>query len=59
MSEEWDTVTTIGKSGRGTRPTVARTQAEVNAARRAGAIVGTEKKVCHLLCPGPPLQSPH
>jgi putative transcription factor len=48
MSEEWDSVTKIGKSvrpGGAARPTVARTQAEINAARRAGAVVGTEKKV--------------
>jgi len=47
MSDDWDTVTKIGKGvrGAGQRPTVARTQAEINAARRAGAIVATDKKV--------------
>jgi hypothetical protein len=49
MSEEWDSVTKIGKAvrpgGAAVRPVVARTQAEINAARRAGAVVGTEKKV--------------
>ncbi|KAA8905978.1 multi protein bridging factor 1-domain-containing protein [Sphaerosporella brunnea] len=48
MSDEWDSVTKIGKAvrpgGGAIRPTVARTQAEINAARRAGAIIGTEKK---------------
>jgi len=46
MSEDWDSVTKIGKNvrGAGARPTVARTQAEINAARRMGAVVGTEKK---------------
>jgi len=48
MSEDWDSVTKIGKNvrGSGARPTVARTQAEINAARRMGAVVGTEKKAC-------------
>lgn len=43
---DWDQVTKIGKSvsGGATRATVARTQAEINAARRAGTLVGTEKK---------------
>jgi len=46
MSDDWDSVTKIGKSVRGSssRATVARSQAEVNAARRAGAIVSVDKK---------------
>ncbi|KAF8244467.1 MBF1-domain-containing protein [Wilcoxina mikolae CBS 423.85] len=46
MSEDWDSVTKIGKGvrGAGQRPTVARTQAEINAARRAGAVIATDKK---------------
>jgi putative transcription factor len=50
MSDDWDSVTKIGKAvrpgGAAVRPVVARTQAEINAARRAGAVIGTEKKVC-------------
>lgn len=47
MSDDWNSVTKIGKSvhGTGTRETVARTQSEINAARRSGAIVSTDKKV--------------
>jgi hypothetical protein len=48
MNEDWDSVTKIGSKvrGKGTpRATVARTQSEINAARRSGAIVATDKKV--------------
>lgn len=45
---DWDSVTVIGQKARvgggGPRETVARTQAQVNAARRSGLVVGTEKK---------------
>lgn len=48
MSEDWDSVTVIGSKARvgggGPRERVARTQAEINAARRSGALVGVEKK---------------
>lgn len=48
MSNEWDQVTYIGSKtrvgGGGPRQTVAKTSAELNAARRAGGVVGTEKK---------------
>jgi len=46
MSDEWDTVTKIGKnvSGGGARASVARSQSEINAARRSGALVSTDKK---------------
>ena len=55
MSDDWDSVTRIGKGVRGgnQRPTVARTQAEVNAARRAGAVVATDKKVFFSSFPPP------
>lgn len=45
---DWDSVTVIGKNVRrgnaGPKPTVARTQGQINAARRMGAVVATEKK---------------
>mmetsp|Transcript_114 Transcript_114/g.86 ORF Transcript_114/g.86 Transcript_114/m.86 type:complete len:151 (+) Transcript_114:40-492(+) len=45
---DWDSVTIIGQKARigggGPRQNVARTQGELNAARRAGNVVGTEKK---------------
>ncbi|RLV90788.1 Multiprotein-bridging factor 1 [Spathaspora sp. JA1] len=45
---DWDNVTIIGQKARvgggGPRETVARTSGQLNAARRAGAVVGTEKK---------------
>ena len=45
---DWDTVTVIGSKARvggsGPRETVAKTSSQLNAARRAGAVVGTEKK---------------
>ncbi|KAF8420797.1 multi protein bridging factor 1-domain-containing protein [Tirmania nivea] len=46
MSTEWDAVTKIGKnvSGGGPRATVARSQSEVNAARRSGSLIATDKK---------------
>lgn len=47
MSEEWDSVTKIGKNVSGSggpRATVARTQSEINAARRSGAVISTDKK---------------
>ncbi|KAJ8609071.1 hypothetical protein MRB53_039340 [Persea americana] len=40
----WDDVVKIGKSANHSRPVVARTQAEINAAQRSGAVLGTEKK---------------
>lgn len=49
MSDDWDQVTKIGAkaNGGGARATVARTQSEINAARRSGAVIATEKKVIH------------
>ncbi|ODV89337.1 hypothetical protein CANCADRAFT_3965 [Tortispora caseinolytica NRRL Y-17796] len=44
MSSDWDTVTVIGQRANANRITTARTNAEVNAARRAGAIVSVDKK---------------
>jgi len=46
MSEEWDSVTKIGAKANGNaiRTNVAKTNAEINAARRSGAVVATEKK---------------
>lgn len=45
---DWDTVTIIGQKARigggGPRETVAKTQSQLNAARRTGSVVGTEKK---------------
>lgn len=45
---DWDNVTVIGQKARvgggGPRERVARSQAELNAARRTGAVLGTEKK---------------
>ncbi|WBW71156.1 multiprotein bridging factor Mbf1 [Schizosaccharomyces osmophilus] len=42
---DWDNVTTIGsRTGPGARTHVAKTQSQLNSARRAGAVVGTEKK---------------
>lgn len=54
MSDDWDSATTIGAKshGGGARATVARTQSELNAARRSGAVVATEKKVCRNRAPG-------
>lgn len=47
MSEDWDNVTRIGKSVRGpavARETVVRSAGALNAARRSGAAISTEKK---------------
>ncbi|KAK6329754.1 multiprotein-bridging factor 1 [Orbilia brochopaga] len=47
MSDDWDSHVTIGvgsRSGGGPREKVARTSSAINAARRAGAVVSTEKK---------------
>ncbi|GMM34035.1 multiprotein-bridging factor 1 [Saccharomycopsis crataegensis] len=45
---EWDSVTVVGKNVRrgpsGPKQTVARTQGQINAARRTGGVVSTEKK---------------
>ncbi|ODV77883.1 MBF1-domain-containing protein [Suhomyces tanzawaensis NRRL Y-17324] len=45
---DWDNVTIIGQKARvgggGPRQQVARTAGQLNAARRTGAVVGTEKK---------------
>lgn len=47
MADDWDQVTKIGAKtqGGGARATVARTNSELNAARRSGAVIATEKKV--------------
>ena len=48
MSSDWDSVTIIGQKARvgggGPRKNVAKTSSQLNAARRAGLVVGTEKK---------------
>lgn len=48
MSDDWDSVTIIGQKARvgggGPRQNVARTQAQINAARRTGSVIATEKK---------------
>ncbi|KAF8433628.1 multi protein bridging factor 1-domain-containing protein [Terfezia claveryi] len=46
MSENGDSVTTIGRNvfSRKAKATVAKTQAEINAARRSGDVVSTDKK---------------
>jgi len=43
MSDDWDTKLVIGYKAHA--PKVARTQSDVNAARRSGAVVATDKKV--------------
>ena len=47
MSSDWDSVTIIGQKARvgggGPRENVAKTSSQLNAARRAGLVVGTEK----------------
>ncbi|KAL7268960.1 multiprotein-bridging factor 1 [Rhizina undulata] len=44
--DDWNSVTKIGSGARGPsqRATVARTQSEINAARRQGNVIATEKK---------------
>jgi putative transcription factor len=47
MSEEWDAVTKIGKnvrSGAAPKEKVIRNEKDINAAKRSGAAVSTEKK---------------
>lgn len=49
MSDDWESVTVIGSrarfgGGQGARQHVAKTQSEINNARRSGLVVGTEKK---------------
>ncbi|CAH6718751.1 multiprotein-bridging factor 1 [[Candida] jaroonii] len=45
---DWDSVTIIGQKARvgggGPRQNVAKTQSQLNAARRTGSVIGTEKK---------------
>jgi putative transcription factor len=51
MSDDWDSATVIGAKARGNanRTNVAKTNAEINAARRSGTVVATEKKVLNFL----------
>ena len=45
MSSDWDSVTIIGQKARvggGGQENVAKTSSQLNAARRAGLVVGTE-----------------
>jgi Multiprotein bridging factor 1 len=47
MSEEWDAVTKIGKnvrSGAAPKEKVIRNEKDINAAKRSGAAISTEKK---------------
>lgn len=48
MSDDWDSVTVIGQKARvgggGPRQNVAKTSSQINAARRTGGIISTEKK---------------
>ncbi|KAK9469587.1 multi protein bridging factor 1-domain-containing protein [Lipomyces arxii] len=41
---EWDSVTVIGKKANNYHSTTARSNAEINSARRTGAVVSTDKK---------------
>jgi len=43
MSEEWDSKTVIGFKAKA--PKVTRNTSDLNAARRTGAVVGTDKKI--------------
>ncbi|KAK9448031.1 multi protein bridging factor 1-domain-containing protein [Limtongia smithiae] len=44
MNEDWDSVTTIGQRAGANHSANARTNSQVNAARRTGAVVATDKK---------------
>ncbi|KAK9457614.1 multi protein bridging factor 1-domain-containing protein [Dipodascopsis uninucleata] len=41
---DWDTVTVIGQKANARQASAAKSNAELNAARRAGAVVSTDKK---------------
>lgn len=57
---DWDSVTIIGSKARvgggGPRQTVAKTAGQLNAARRTGAVIGTERSTV-LPTPSPTLKA--
>ncbi|KAI9357297.1 multi protein-bridging factor 1 [Zopfochytrium polystomum] len=52
---DWDTVTVIRK--RPEKPTVLKSEAAINAAKRSGAAIATEKKAAPLNAKGPSIDS--